>query len=123
MQKSYQSGVATHIGPEQCGATRRAAFEALKGNVRPGIQPRKENKTLGDADAVRRRRKAPSGGTEIARCARVPRGSENPVHVRKHLAREPGDPKSAQGRSGLGSVGSLRTYADDGRTWEVGQTC
>ncbi|SRR5579875_4055118 len=31
MQKSYESGVATHIGPESCGAAREGGAEALTG--------------------------------------------------------------------------------------------
>jgi hypothetical protein len=31
MQKSYESGVATHIGPESCGAARKGGVEALTG--------------------------------------------------------------------------------------------
>jgi hypothetical protein len=36
MKKSYESGLATHIGPESCGVTRKGGVEALKGNVRAG---------------------------------------------------------------------------------------
>src|SRR6516162_3917265 len=31
MQKSYESGSATHIGPESCGAARKGSVEALTG--------------------------------------------------------------------------------------------
>jgi hypothetical protein len=31
MQKSYESGLATHIGPESCGADRTDSVEALTG--------------------------------------------------------------------------------------------
>ncbi len=31
MQKSYESGVATHIGPKSCGAARKGGVEALTG--------------------------------------------------------------------------------------------
>ena len=36
MKESYESGSATHIGPESCGAAREGGVEALKGNVRAG---------------------------------------------------------------------------------------
>jgi hypothetical protein len=36
MKKSHESGVATHIGPESCGAAREGGVEALKGTVRAG---------------------------------------------------------------------------------------
>ncbi len=31
MKKSYESGLATHIGPESCGAAREGGIEALTG--------------------------------------------------------------------------------------------
>jgi hypothetical protein len=31
MKKSYERGVATHIGPESCGAARKGGVEALTG--------------------------------------------------------------------------------------------
>ena len=31
MKKSYESEVATHIGPESCGAARKGGVEALTG--------------------------------------------------------------------------------------------
>jgi hypothetical protein len=30
MQKSYESGLATHIGPESCGAARKGSVEAFR---------------------------------------------------------------------------------------------
>jgi hypothetical protein len=33
MQKSHESGVATHIGPESCGAAREGGVEALTGDT------------------------------------------------------------------------------------------
>ena len=35
MQESYEKGVAIHLGPELCGVSREAGFEALVG-VRAG---------------------------------------------------------------------------------------
>src|SRR4029077_3251724 len=48
------------------------------------------------------KRKAPSG-TPISRGVPESRAVRDPVHVRRHLAWEPGDPKSAQGCSCLGT--------------------
>src|SRR4029077_10727771 len=45
---------------------------------------------------------APSGAP-ISRGATESRAVTDPVHVRKHLAREPGDPRYAQGCSCLGT--------------------
>ena len=51
MQKSYESGVATHIGPESCGAARKGSIEALTGERAGRVFSRVRN-FLRDADAV-----------------------------------------------------------------------
>ena len=101
MQKSYESGLATHIGPESCGAACKGGVEALTGERAGRVFSRVRN-FLRDADAVRRKRKAPSGAP-ISRGVPESRAVRDPVHVRRHLAWEPGDPQSAQGRSCLGT--------------------
>jgi len=53
MKKSYESGLATHIGPESCGAAREGGVEALTGE-RAGRVFSRERTFLRDADAVRR---------------------------------------------------------------------
>src|SRR5580698_4918852 len=53
MQKSYESGLATHIGPESCGAAGKAGVEALTGERTGRVFSRVRN-LLRDADAVRR---------------------------------------------------------------------
>jgi hypothetical protein len=53
MQKSYESGVATHIGPESCGATRKGGVETLTGERAGRVFSRVRNSLRG-ADAVRR---------------------------------------------------------------------
>jgi hypothetical protein len=54
MKKSYGSGgLATHIGPESCGAARKGGVEALTG-VRAGRVFSRVRNSLRDADAVRR---------------------------------------------------------------------
>jgi hypothetical protein len=53
MKKSYESGVATHIGPESCGVTRKGDVEALTGE-RAGRVFSRVRTFLRDADAVRR---------------------------------------------------------------------
>ena len=52
MQKSYESGSATHIGPESCGAAREGGVEALTGERAGRVFSRV--KQLRDGDAVRR---------------------------------------------------------------------
>ena len=51
MQKSYECEVATHIGPESCGAVREDGDEALTGE-RAGRVFSRERTLLRDADAV-----------------------------------------------------------------------
>jgi hypothetical protein len=51
MQKSYESGVATHIVPESCGAARKGGVEALTGERAGRVFSRVRN-SLRDADAV-----------------------------------------------------------------------
>src|SRR6266403_4015844 len=51
MQMSYESGLATHIGPESCGAARKGSVEALTGE-RAGRVFSRVRIFLRDADAV-----------------------------------------------------------------------
>jgi RNA-directed DNA polymerase len=51
MKKSHESGVATHIGPESCGAAREGGVEALTGE-RAGRVFSRVRDLLRDADAV-----------------------------------------------------------------------
>ena len=53
MKKSYECELATHIGPESCGAARKGGVEALTGE-RAGRVLSRERNVLRDADAVRR---------------------------------------------------------------------
>ena len=51
MKKSYECEVATHIGPESCGAARKGGVEALTGE-RAGRVFSRVSIFLRDADAV-----------------------------------------------------------------------
>src|SRR6266478_1572510 len=51
MKKSYESGLATHIDPESCGAAREGGVEALAGE-RAGRVFSRVRRLLRDADAV-----------------------------------------------------------------------
>jgi hypothetical protein len=53
MKKSHECEVATHIGPESCGAARKGGVEALTGERAGRVFSRVRN-LLRDADAVRR---------------------------------------------------------------------
>src|ERR671923_904633 len=52
MQKSYEGGLATHIGPESCGAACKGGAEALTGE-RAGRVFSRVSSFLREADAVR----------------------------------------------------------------------
>jgi len=51
MEKSHETGIATHIGPESCGAAREGGVEALTGD-RAGRVFSRVRTSLRDADAV-----------------------------------------------------------------------
>jgi hypothetical protein len=51
MKESYECEVATHIGPESCGAAREGGVEALTGERAGRVLSRVSN-ILRDADAV-----------------------------------------------------------------------
>jgi hypothetical protein len=51
MQKSYECQLATHIGPESCGAARKSSVEALTGE-RAGRVFSRVRRSLRDADAL-----------------------------------------------------------------------
>jgi hypothetical protein len=87
MKKSYGKGLATHIDPESCGAAREGGVEALTGESTG--RPRK--KLTPGCRRCKEKRKAPPEAP-ISRGASRSRAVTDPVHVRKHLAWEPGDP-------------------------------
>ena len=70
MKKSYECEVATHIGPESCGAAREGGVEALT-RERAGRVFSRVRTSLRDADAVRR-------------C-----GRPHPVHRYREVQRSP----------------------------------
>src|SRR5713226_7101249 len=51
MKKTYECELATHIGPESCGAARKGGVEALTGERAGRVLSRVRN-FLRDADAV-----------------------------------------------------------------------
>ena len=101
MQKSYESGTATHIGPESCGAARKGGVEALTGE-RAGRVLSRVRELLRDADAIGVSGR-PHRVHRYREVCQSPARSETPCTYGSYLAREPGDPKSAQGRSCAGT--------------------
>ena len=106
MKKSYGSGLATHIGPESCGAARKGGVEALTGERAGRVFSRVRN-LLRDADAVRR-----SGRPHLERRYREalqsPARSETPcTYVNTSLGnREISSPSRAA--AALGRIGKSR---------------
>ena len=120
MKESYDEGVASYIGPESCAEDRESLSEALTG-VRAGRLLSREMVLESRVQTPWTWRKATRCGS-IAREAHGPCAVVDPGHVRKHLARESGDPMTAFVHKGMeGASGSPRTQADDERSWEVGQ--
>jgi hypothetical protein len=84
----YGEGVAIHTGPESCVGTREGDGEASTGE-RIG-QPSSCVKSLVPSADVVQNTEGNMGGHEIASAPPTRRG-RRPWHVRKLLAREPGD--------------------------------
>ena len=105
--------------PPSCGAARKGSVEALTGG-RAGRVFSRVRQLLRDADAVRRSGR-PHRVHRYREVCRVPRGQRPRARTQT--------PRSGTGRSHVRPrqrlpwdvSGSVRTYADDERTWEVGQ--
>ena len=106
MKESYVEGVAGRNGPESCGGARKGVVEALTG-VRAGRVFSRE-RTLTPGCRRRRRGRKATPDAPLSRGAAGPRAVRDPRHVRKHLAREPGDPTFARDRGGTGRVGKSK---------------
>ena len=110
--------LATHTDPESCGAACKGRVEALTG-ARAGRVFSRERNILRDADAV-----GESGRPHLAHRYREmrleSRAVRDPVHVRTHLAREPGGPVVARGRWRRGTrrevQGRTPTMNDHGKS-------
>ena len=106
MQKSYESGSATHIGPESCGAARKGGVEALTGERAGRVLSRVRN-SLRDADAVRRSGR-PHRVHRYREVCQSPARSETPctcVDTSLGNREIPGLPKAAVA---LGRIGKSR---------------
>src|SRR6266487_891739 len=106
MQESYGEGIATHTGPESCGAAREGGVEALTG-VRAGRVLSRERKILRDADAVGESGR-PHPVHRYREVQRSPARSETPCTYgsTSNGNREiPGSPKTA---GALGRIGKSK---------------
>jgi hypothetical protein len=101
MKESHECEVATHIGPESCGAAREGGVEALTRECAGRVYSR-VRQSLRDADAVGESGR-PHPVHRYREVRQSPARSETLSTFAKHLAREPGDPRTAQGSSSLGT--------------------
>ena len=87
MQVSYSEGLANHTGPESCVGIREDVGEALTGEC-IGQPSSRESLIFPDADVV----EITEGnmGSAITRAPAQSGVVEDPEHVRKLFAREPG---------------------------------
>ena len=90
MKVSYDEDLANHIDPESCVCSRKAAGEALTGESAGQVLSRER----GYAPECRRRQRARKAtrSTSLSQDVLWLRVVEDPVHVRKFPAREPGGP-------------------------------
>jgi hypothetical protein len=106
MKESYVEGLADRNGPESCGSAREDAAEALTG-VRAGRVFSREKKLPPGCRRRKEKRKATSVAS-LTQEATEPRAVRDPVHVRKHLAREPGGPMFTCGDGPAGRIGKSK---------------
>ena len=109
MKESYECEVATHIGPESCGAARKGGVEALTGE-RAGRVFSRVRTSLRDADAVRRSGR-PHPVHRYREVRRSPARSETPCTYgsTSHGNREiPGSPRAAVALGRIGKSKDVR---------------
>ena len=94
MQVRYDEGIANHIGPKPCGATREGGGEASAGE-RIGQPLSRESNLNSGADTVQAVEGNTVGG--VIASLRTTRRGLRPWHVRTLFAREPGDLMLGQG--------------------------
>ena len=106
MKVSYVEGLAAHSGSESCVVARKGTGEALTG-VRAGRVLSREKKFPPGCRRCWSKRKA-TPDASLSPDAFGSRAVRDPEHVRKHLAREPGDPRSAHDDGCVGRVGKSK---------------
>jgi len=107
MKESYGEGVACHTGPKSCVGVREGEGEALTGVHTGPVLSREivappQGGLLRGADVVEHNGR-PHLQRRQGKALTDPARSRDPVHVWKHLVREPGDPtalyRAAGGRA------------------------
>ena len=109
MKVPHGEGVATRTGPESCVVAGDRDREALTGESAGRVFSREitipaKAGTPGCRRCKEKRKATP--GAPIGRGAPGPRAVKDPVHARKHLAREPGDPPIVCGAWVTGRAGN-----------------
>src|SRR6267142_5381337 len=106
MKESYESGSATHIGPESCGAAREGGVEALAGE-RAGRVFSRVRHLLRDADAVRRCGR-PHLMHRYREVCQSPARSETPSTYRSTSRGNREIPSSPRAEVALGRIGKSK---------------
>lgn len=96
MKVPYDEGIASYIGPESCADIRKGIGEALTGERAGQVLSRERG--LRSGRRRRQRARKATRYTPIWQGMYWPRVVEDPAHVWKFSAREPGDPLFALGR-------------------------
>ena len=91
MREPYGEGVATHTDPESCGPLRKGRAEALTGARAGRVLSRESRCCQSECRRCRNCRKA-MPWTASSRVVQGLRAVGDPVHVRKLLAQELGEP-------------------------------
>ena len=106
MKESYECDVATHIGPESCGAARKGGVEALTGDRAGQVLSRERNPTPG-------RRRCRSGGRLYSRhryreVLRGPARSETLCMYERTSLGNREIPRSPRAEDALGRIGKSK---------------
>ena len=98
MKVSYVESLASYFGSESCVHIRKGVGEALTGVSACRVlsreihAPWRKLRVVRGAEAVEISRR-PHRGCRFGKAAPAPRAVTDPVHARKHFAREPGGPR------------------------------
>src|SRR5260370_35570879 len=111
MKESYECEVATHIGPESCGAAREGGVEALTRECAGRVFSRVRT-SLRDADAVRRCGR-PHPGHRYREVCQSPARSQTPctyVTTSSGNRETSSSPRSEAALCGIGNPTEARRY-------------
>ena len=113
MKESYREGVANHSDPESCGGDGNIPAEALTGAHTGGLLSSEITSSTRRPSGLRG--KATRNDAQKSRAAYRRGGVEEPWHVWKLHAREPGDPEDVHGMAPWTGWGRLRPQSHRAR--------